>query len=195
MKRPSARTGIRRSKWVALSSIMTALALVGNYALVTIPNVELGTAILFLTAYTFGPYMAIWCTLIMSIIFSSLNPWGGMIPLIWLAQVIGWMYVSIAGGILGRSQSTSRTDLLVTGFIATLIFDIATTVAYSLSFSIPILVAFVTGMWFIVVHIVSNAILFPFIIPVINKAIHDGLASMIWESDDTTLEILAEEVN
>jgi hypothetical protein len=174
---------------------MTALALVGNYALVTIPNVELGTTILFLTAFTFGPYMAIWCTIIMSIIFSSLNPWGGMIPLIWLAQVIGWLYVSIAGGILGRSQTTNRVDLLVTGFITTLIFDISTTVAYSLSFSIPIFVAFMTGIWFIVVHVVSNTILFPIVIPTINNAIQGGLGNMIWESDDTILEIPVEETN
>ncbi len=189
VKDQSARPVIRLSKWVALLGIMTALALVGNFVLVVIPNVELGTTILFITAYIFGPLMAVWSALIMSIIFSSINPWGGMIPLIWLAQLIGWVYVSLVGGMLGRARNTSRTELAVAGLVCTLVFDLITNIAYSLSFNIPILVALTTGVPFLLIHVVSNIFLFSLVVPTIHKAVTAGLAGMIWEPPKMMMEL------
>ena len=191
MKDTSVKPAIRLSKWVALLGIMTALALVGNYVLVVIPNVELGTTILFITAYIFGPLMALWSALIMSIIFSSINPWGGMIPLIWAAQLIGWVYVSLVGGLLRRSRDNNRFELAMAGLVCTLVFDLATNIAYSLSFNIPILVALLTAMVpypFLLVHIVSNMVFFALVVPTIHNAVQTGLAGMIWEPIDNVMQ-------
>ena len=43
-----------RTRWIAVAAIMTALVLIGNYVLVVIPNVELGTVLIFLTGSLFG---------------------------------------------------------------------------------------------------------------------------------------------
>ena len=189
MSDQSVKPTMKPSKWVALLGVMTALALVGNYVLVAVPNVELGTTILFITAYIFGPLMAVWSALIMSVIFSSVNPWGGMIPLIWVAQLIGWIYVSVAGGLLGKSRKASQTELITAGLVCTLVFDMATNIAYSLSFSIPIVVALLTGFPFLIVHIVSNMLLFPVVVPKIYEAINSGLAGMIWEPASLMMEL------
>jgi hypothetical protein len=54
-----ARHSMKPSRRVSITSIMTALALIGNYWLVSIPNVELGSTILFATAFVFGFPMGI----------------------------------------------------------------------------------------------------------------------------------------
>ena len=174
------RLAIRLSIWVSLSALLTSLALVGNYVLVIVPNVELGTTVLFYTAYSFDPLMGVWSAFMMSIIFSSFNPWGGMVPLIWVAQLIGWVYTSLAGGILGRSEKTKRWELAIAAIVCTLVFDMATNIAYSISFNIPLPLALLTGLPYSIVHIVSNLLLFPTVVPAVRKGIREAFAGMIW---------------
>ena len=192
MATQSIKPSIRRSRWVALTAIMTSLALVGNYAFVAVPNVELGTTILFLTAWIFGLPMAVWSTLLMSIIFASINPWGGLIPQIWIAQVIGWLYVSLIGSLLGKKKNINVVELAVTGLICTVVFDLITNIAYSLAFSIPFYITILSGLFFLIVHAVSNMILFPLVVPVISKALREQLAGIIWDSPMTLDETIEE---
>lgn len=181
-----AKRSIRRSRWVALTAIMTALAIVGNYALVAVPNVELGTTVLFVTAWVFGLPMAIWSTFLMSIIFATINPWGGFIPQIWLGQLIGWIYVSSVGSLLGTGKNSGRIVLVSAGFVCTLVFDLITTIAYSIAFSVPFYAAVISGAPFFAVHIVSNMVLFPAVVPAIDISLREGLAGMIWENQNVT---------
>lgn len=167
---------LSKSRWVSMTAIMSALALVGNYVLIVIPNVELGSGILFVTAFLFGFQMALWCVFVVSIIYASFNPWGPFIPVIWLTQLLGWTFLIITGAILGKNSENrvwSRNqiiELASVGFIATLFFDLITTAGYSWSFSIPYTIALITGLPLILVHVLSNAIIFPAIIPHIDRA-------------------------
>ncbi len=160
-----------QSRWVAVTAIMSALALVGNYVLVAIPNVEFGSGVLFVTAYLFGLGMGIWCVFIVSIIYAFFNPWGPFIPTIWITQLIGWIFMVLAGTLMGRKDSDeiwSRgrlIELAVVGAVVTLFFDLITTMGYSLWFTVPYSVALIAGLMFIAVHVVSNAIIFPAIVP------------------------------
>ncbi len=170
-----------RSRWVAVTAIMSALALVGNYVLVAIPNVELGSGILFLTAYLFGLSMGFWCVLIVSIIYAFFNPWGPFIPTIWLAQIVGWLFMVITGYLMKRQvrdTNWTRTRILeiaVVGAIVTLFFDLVTTLGYSIWFGIPYFVAVIAGLAFIVLHVISNAIIFPAIVPRLDKTLKSQL--------------------
>jgi hypothetical protein len=176
---------IRRSRWVALTAIMTALALVGNYALVGLPNVELATTVFVLTAYSFGLSMAVWSTLIMSLIFSTINPWGAGIPLIWFGQFIGWIYAAFVGAGLGRAKNTSKYEFVFAAIACTFVFQMSVNIAYSLSFSISMPTAILTGFPYFIIQLVTNTVLFPLVIPVVNRAIRDGFAGVIWEPQDT----------
>lgn len=165
-----------KSRWVAVTAIMSALALVGNYILVVIPNVELGSGVLFVTSFLFGLEMAIWCVFVVSIIYAFFNPWGPFIPAIWFTQLLGWIFLVIAGAIMGKSGRNTEwsknriLEIAVIGFIVTLFFDLITTAGYAWSFSVPYSVAIITGLPFILIHILSNTIIFPAIVPTLDKS-------------------------
>jgi hypothetical protein len=177
------------SRWVSITAIMTALALVGNYALVAVPNLELGSSILFVTAYIFGVQMAIWSTLIMSLLFGIINPWGGFIPLIWLSQVIGWFYIVATGAIMGRFGKNGKRleprkwELAFTGAFVTFIFEQVTNIGYSITFGVPFILAITAAIPFTILHIVSNAIIFSQVVPMLDSALSKHLKGLIWNTE------------
>ena len=179
----------RGSRWISITAIMTALALVGNYALVAVPNLELGSTVLFVTAYIFGAQMAIWSTLIMSVLFGIINPWGGFIPLIWVSQVIGWFYIVAVGSIMGRRSTTGKRldprkwELAITGAFVTFIFEQVTNLGYSATFGVPFFIAVTMAIPFTLIHIVSNAVIFSQVVPMLDIALTRQLKDLIWSAD------------
>ncbi len=186
---------IRRTRYVAIASLMTALALIGMYALVGIPNVELGTVILFVTALVFGLEMGIGCMLITAALYGSLNPWGGLIPQIWIGQVLGWLLIVIVGSLLGHSgpnlKQSQRNGLefFILGAFLTMYFDAVTNLGYSLATGIPYATALIVGLPFMVIHVLSNAFLFGIVVPQLESTIRGEFGNDIWEpvikNDDT----------
>ncbi len=168
---------------------MTSLALVGNYALVAVPNLELGSTVLFVTAYIFGGQMAIWSTLIMSILFGVINPWGGFIPQIWASQVIGWFYIITIGSIMGRRGVSGKRlklgkwELAVTGAFVTFIFEQVTNLGYSATFGVPFILAVTAAIPFTIIHIVSNAVIFSQVVPMLDVALTRQLKDLIWSAE------------
>ncbi|MFW9795364.1 MAG: hypothetical protein ACFFEE_13740 [Candidatus Thorarchaeota archaeon] len=183
------RKGMIRSRWVSITAIMTALALVGNYALVAVPNLELGSSILFLTAYIFGTHMAIWATLIMSLLFGVINPWGAFIPQIWLSQVIGWFYIVAIGSIMGRLGPNGerlepmKRELAATGAFVTFIFEQITNIGYSITFGVPFLLSVTAAIPFTLLHILSNSIIFSQVVPLLDTALTQQLKGLIWNAE------------
>jgi len=179
----------RSSRWVSITAIMTALALVGNYALVAVPNLELGSTVLFVTAYIFGAHMAIWSTLIMSLLFGLINPWGGFIPQIWASQVIGWFYIIAVGSIMGRRGTNNKRldprkwELAITGAFVTFIFDQITNLGYSATFGVPFMLAVFAAIPFTVIHVISNAVIFSQVVPMLDIALTRQLKDLIWGAE------------
>ena len=179
----------RGSRWISITAIMTALALVGNYALVAIPNLELGSTVLFVTAYIFGAHMAIWSTLIMSLLFGIINPWGAFIPQIWISQVIGWFYIVTVGSIMGRSGSNGKRleprkwELAITGAFVTFIFEQVTNLGYSATFGVPFFPAFIAAIPFTLIHTISNAVIFSQVVPMLDVALTRQLKDLIWSAE------------
>ncbi|MFX1604702.1 MAG: ECF transporter S component [Promethearchaeota archaeon] len=177
------------SRWVSITAIMTALALVGNYALVAIPNLELGSTVLFVTAYIFGAHMAIWATLIMSLLFGIINPWGAFIPQIWASQVTGWFYIVTIGSIMGKKGKDGkrleprRWELAITGAFVTFIFEQITNLGYSTTFGVPFFLAVTAAIPFSVMHILSNAVIFSQVVPMLDTALRRQLKDLIWTTE------------
>jgi len=178
---------------------MTALAVIGNYSLVAIPNVELGSTILFTTAFVFGFPMGFACVLLMSIIYASFNPWGPFLPLIWLTQVLGWLFMVAVGAIMGnrasenRNGAPQRRELACVGAFVTIFFDLITTLGYSWTYDIPYLVALISLVPFMIIHVVSNTLLFAAVTPGIDSIMKTQSLSAIWVSPTETLQELSEE--
>ena len=186
------------SRKVALVSIMTALALVGSYVFIAIPNVELGSVVLFITGLVFGIEIGLATMLISAVIFSMINPWGAAVPIILLSQVIAWAIIVITGYLVSLNKTPERYKQLylgVLGFLVTLIFDLITNLGYSIGFSIPYSIALATGLPYLVVHVISNTIIFSQGIPPIERIIRDNLSTSIWEqSIDTSLSLQDDEI-
>jgi len=178
---------------------MTALALIGNYSLVAIPNVELSSIILFTAAFVFGFPMGVTCVLLMSIIYASFNPWGPFVPQIWFTQVIGWLFMIATGAIMGSRASENssgepqRQELAGVGAFVTVFFDLITTLGYSWAFSVPFLFALISLLPFMVIHVVSNTLMFAAVTPGINSILKTQFLSAIWVSPTETLQELSEE--
>jgi energy-coupling factor transport system substrate-specific component len=195
----SKKYAIRYSRRISIIAIMAALALVGNYILVAIPNVELGTTILFVTAYIFGFAIAASTAIIMSIIFSVINPWGAFIPQIWISQVLGWLFVTATGAIMGderpKEEVVPKGDagLFVIGAFLTAFFDLVSNLGYSWAFYIPYEIAVITGFPFMIVHIFSNAVLFSLVVPRLHSITMSQFSSSIWDVIPEQADLLSEE--
>jgi hypothetical protein len=187
------------SRKVAIIAIMASLALVGNYALVAIPNVELGTTILFVTTYLFGFTIGTSSAIIMSIVFSVINPWGAFIPQIWLSQIIGWLFITVSGAIMRKQRPRDYippkydTELMIAGAFLTMFFDLVTNLGYSWAFSVPYEVALITGLPFMIIHVISNALLFSLVIPRLHYITKHHLASVLWDIAPEQIDLLSEE--
>ncbi|MBD3160087.1 MAG: hypothetical protein GF309_15010 [Candidatus Lokiarchaeota archaeon] len=181
------RYRIRRTRYVSIAAIMTALALIGMYALVGIPNVELGTAILFVTALLFGLEMGLGCMLTTAILYGSFNPWGGLIPQIWLSQVLGWLVVVIVGSFIGHQSPKTEESrynggvFFSLGAVLTIYFDAMTNLGYSLATGIPYSTAFIVGLPFMIIHVISNTLIFGFAVPLLESIIRREFGNDIWE--------------
>lgn len=195
MEKESSEYRIPLSRQVAIVSNMTALALLGNYSLVSIPNVELASVVIFITALVFGSTIGIWCALSTSIIYASINPWGPFIPQIWVTQLIGWVYVAVAGSMMSKKmskpyeRSAGPKELFIIGVVLTLIFDLVTNIGFSLVFNIPYILAIMLGLPFMLVHILSNGIIMAIVVPKVELILKKDLASIIWDPPISELEL------
>ena len=164
---------------VALIAILAAMAIGGNYALSAIPNVELSSVMVFLSGFLFGPFIGALVAFIAMLIYQLWNPWGAFIPPIGLSVIGATIFIGILGGILGKAiqrleYSDTRWFLFpaIFGLLLTLLFDILTTFAYSITFGISFSVAFITGLPFMAIHMVSNALLFGLLTQPVTRAVH-----------------------
>lgn len=152
---------------MALSAILAAMAIGGNYALALVPNVELSSVMVFLSGFLFGASIGAFVGLIAMTIYQLWNPWGAFIPPIGLAVIASTIFIGIVGGILGRNLTlkakTSSEWIIwpaIFGVLTTIFFDLVTTFAYSLTFGIQYMIALLMGFPFTIIHILSNGILF-----------------------------------
>jgi energy-coupling factor transport system substrate-specific component len=179
------------SRRIAILANMTALALIGNYALVSVPNVELGSVVIFTTALVFGTSMGTWCALLTSIIFSTINPWGPFIPQIWFTQLLGWVYVAAVGGLMkprNLQVTQGRVKMFFVGGFLAAVFDLVTDIGYSSVFGVPYVVAVVLGLPFTFAHMISNAFIMALVVPSVESILKRDMASMIWDTPVPTSE-------
>jgi len=162
------------------ASIFTALAIGLGFSLLMVPNVELITVIVFLSGLTLGVRWGILVGGTAEFIFSVLNPFGSglVFPPLLISQVVSMILIGAFGGILRsvffkKQFSSKRIAILaLTGFILTFIFDSLTTLSYPISvgFDFPQTFGiYLSGIGFTLLHQVSNAIIFPIVVPKVVK--------------------------
>jgi len=155
--------GVSRSRSVALTGSLSALAIAFGYLLAPVPNVELMTVTCFLAGFFLGWKQGAAVGGVSMSVYSLLNPRGMALPLVTLAQISGLSLAGCSGALaartVGRGARVLTAGFLLAGLAVTAVYDLLTNLALGVSLgSVPAVV--VAGMAFSVLHIASNAAVF-----------------------------------
>ena len=171
---------------VAFLGIFIALILGLGYALALVPNVELVTALIFLSGVLMGVRKGIFVGIVGEFLFSALNPAGSgllFLPML-LTQIVAMSLVGATGGIVRnyviRWQPNFKNIVIIglIGLLLTLFYDIIVSLAFPVSagFDIGKIVATVSaGVVFSVMHLVANTFTFIFLVPLTAKRIWNSV--------------------
>jgi uncharacterized membrane protein len=189
----------RHSRRVALISIYAALILALDYLPGRPPNVEFMTCLLFIAGYCFGSRIGGLIALVVSAIFSYLNPLGPSQPTLFAFQVGFYVCVALSGSLCARYRQhrpfvlggRSAAILGVFGFCVTLAFDIGSTFSFGLPLTnwnwAAVWPIWYSGLVFTIIHVVANTIIFAFLAPVVINAIHAQYGSMFEDKGKNNL--------
>jgi len=150
---------------IATLTIMTALC-IGIQLTPRPPNVEFTSLICFLTGFLFGALFGALLGALTMFINGFLSPWG-FAGIIMPFQILGMALMGFAGGayrkLIGNDFSISKSLNFESACLAaflTLIYDIITNVGYAVLFNLEIVIVLIAGVWFSIIHVVSNTVLF-----------------------------------
>lgn len=165
-----------RLRQITFIGIFIAMIIGLGYALALVPNIELVTALVFLSGVLMGFRKGLVVAIIGEFLFSALNPIGSglLFPPMLISQVIAMAIISTVGAlmrsfILKKSISVANTFLIAaTGFGVTLLYDVLVSAAYPLSAGFGIretIATIITGVSFSLLHLIANTFIFVFFIP------------------------------
>ncbi len=149
---------------LSYAALMVAAGLTGVYA-ETIPNFEVLTLVVFCSGVLLGVRGGILVGVLTMLIYSLLNPYGAVHPLVTLSQVLGEAASGAAGGgfaaagLPARGLRTRALLLAPLGAGLTLLYDLLTNLATGALFG-QIRLTLLGGIAFSLWHIGSNVALF-----------------------------------
>lgn len=154
---------------IGLITVLTALCVIGSYALIGLPNINIMDLVVFVTGFVFGTQIGVATAIMSWFVYGAINPLGFSVP-IWLATMLGESIFGLAGGILGRVNNNPKQTMWFSlemglwGLTLTIIYDLITNLVYAVVFDVPFVAAIASG-WIIppffgILHEASNLILF-----------------------------------
>jgi len=161
---------MKGNRIIAYSAALVALGIGLGYALAWLPNVELVSFTAALSGFVLGRTWGIIDGALIFGIYSALSPFG-MAPLpLLLAQIIGGAFIGFLGALLRKKLNKAYFAAII-GILGTAFYDIITNAAGFVAFPTKqaFLAYIVAGLSFSIVHIVSNAVIFAILFPVISK--------------------------
>jgi hypothetical protein len=162
-----------------------AIGIVAGLALSAIPNVELVTAVSFTAGFLLGTSAGVLTGGLTEGLFAGFHPMGSSLGLLLVTQIFGMALAGAAGSwacALSGSRSHGkrfRSAVVGLGVLATLVFDILTNLAFPVmaGFSVSgYMVTLIAGAPFAVVHLVSNALVFSFVVTPLLPRLQKALA-------------------
>ncbi|MFQ5675252.1 MAG: ECF transporter S component [bacterium] len=165
----------------AAIGIFSALTLAGGYLFISIPNVEIFTATVFLSGLVMGSKNGMWVGLIAQTLFSILNPFGVSPPPLFIAQVLNRIIVGYVGGHFQFFLKRQRQDFKkvgfvfgITGLLLTWLSDLMTDFSFFFisGFSLEQMkVTFALGVPWYLIHGIGNVLVFAIALPLVAKAL------------------------
>ncbi len=167
------RFSARKLAW---SGVLIALAIVLKLPILSVPNVEFLTFVIFSSGYLLGMIEGTIIGIISMSIYTSLITPYGLPPLpIAIAQIFSMALVGFAGGLVNRfrliltfNSYLPYLSMGIAGLALTVIYDLLTNVAtaYVMGQFYPVMVAAIP---FAAIHILSNLIIFIIFTPLLLK--------------------------
>lgn len=150
---------------------ITAAAVGSSLLLILIPNVETITFTAFFVGYLFNKKFAYSTTLTMiltwEILASIIFSFSGIT---FVFKMVAWLLVTTLGLSAKKMKISSPLEFAAFGLISTLIFDILVTIPYAFffigqltDFFTIILTTFIFGIYFTLLHTISNSVLFAYL--------------------------------
>jgi hypothetical protein len=160
------------SKQLAIITILTALSIGTNYAMISFYNVKFMDLIVFIGGFCFGPFVGASIGVVSWTVYGSLNPLGFSLP-IWISTIVSESIYGVAGGIsrgmlssgeatsLGSHRISTYAFFGAAGMLLTFVYDIITNIVFGYISGWSILFAVIVGFFpFGLVHVVSNGLFF-----------------------------------
>ena len=165
-------------------AIFVAITIVLGLIFLTIPNVEMVTASIFLAGYLLGSKKGAIVGVVAEFLYSVLNPYGIAAPPLLIAQIISMSIVGYFGGIAYILTSKTKKQLITSiqfgtfGFILTLLFDFLTTISFAIFMAdtqkkifASIISSIIYGLPFYITHILANTLIFAIIVPLLIRSL------------------------
>ena len=169
------------SRKIAIITVLAALSIATDYALLPFFNVKFMDFIVFVGGFCFGPFAGGFIGAISWAIYGSLNPLGFSLP-VWLSTMFAEAIFGIAGGLTARfivlpKNSSVNKDKIgtyilfgIVSMLLTFAYDFITNIAYAYAYGINLIVAIIVGFIpFGIAHLLSNVVFFSLgCVPTIN---------------------------
>lgn len=169
---------LRPVRYIALAGVYAALLTGGKEALAAIPNVEVVTLLCALGGYALGA-VALASIAAFVTVEGAIYGFGSWIisyyvhwPLVCAAFMLIRIFVSPQRRVLLRVVPTAAALVLTFGFSAlTSVVDVGILGGAGMSFFERFAIYYARGIPFYVAQLVTNAVLFPLVFPIIAKAL------------------------
>lgn len=157
---------------IALTACFVGLAVVGSL-IEQIPNFEILTMTVFLSGLMLGPGTGAATGMLSALLFSTFSPYGQAPPPLLLAQIVAIGFSGLAGGLFrphDLAPLKARVLYGACGFCLTLLYDLLTTMSFTLAVDLDLqkfFAMFALGIWFTFLHVASNTLIFALILPIL----------------------------
>ncbi len=164
---------------LALMGILIALAIALKLPILTLPNVEFFTFIIFCSGYLLGMIEGVVVGIISMTFYTTLfTPYGPPPLPIGAAQITSMALIGFSGGLISKLVPASSGQYLLSrpiasiliiggsGLVMTFIYDLLTNLAsaFMMGKFWPVMIA---GIPFALIHIVSNVVIFTTLSPLL----------------------------
>ena len=151
------------SRKIALLALLSAAAIASNYLLIGVANIKFMDLIVFTSGFIMGPLMGAVTGCMVWLVYGTINPFGFSLPIL-VATMLGEALYGVVGGIYGRNSQVDGVGVNMwtafIGFITTFVYDVFTNIVSAYTVGIPISVGLVTGIPFMLAHVLSNTVFF-----------------------------------
>jgi len=160
-------------RFIASVGVLSALAYVGSFLLLAIPNVTLSIMLVFFAGFYLGVRGGLLVGFIGSILISLLNPYGIVQLPILASQVVSYGLIGALGGVIAPLLAGKETWLYLVwlgllGIVTALIYQLSVSVVDALVFG-PFWARLAASGIFALVTIIGNVIFFVILFPILAK--------------------------